>query len=125
MSSQCGVCEQTILTLFMFMRAQLRADVAGNTFNMSVQATKLQEKCMAVRQCIDNWWTIQAMYMVRVLPLLTDAVLSQSNGEDEIAAERIQLWLLSSCPAQICTSGCLDGLSNKEWHLRQAQADKH
>ena len=118
MSSQCGVCEQTILTLSMFMRAQLRADIASNTFNTSVQAAKLQEKCMALRQHIDNWWTIQAMYMPGVLPILTDAVMSQSNGEDEIAAERIQLWLPSSCPPQIHTSGCLDGLSNKEWHLR-------
>ena len=64
------------------------------------------------------------MYMLGVLPLLTDTVSSQSNGEDEIAAERIQLWLPSSCPAQIHISGCLDGLSNKEWCLQQAQADE-
>ena len=99
----------------MFVRAQLRADVTGNTFNTSVQAAKLQEKHMALWRQIDNWRTIQAMYMPGVLPLLTDAV---SNSEDEIAAERIQLWLPSSCPAQIRISGCSDGLSNKEWHLR-------
>ena len=108
----------------MFMRAQLRADVVGNTFNTSVQAAKLQEKRTALRRRIDNWRTIQAVYMPGVLPLLTDTVLSQSNSEDEIAAERIQLWLPSSCPAQIRTSGCLDGLSNKEWRLRRAQADE-
>ena len=49
------VCEQIILILFVFMRAQLRADVAGNTFNMSVQAAKLQAKHTTLQQQIDNW----------------------------------------------------------------------
>ena len=102
----------------MFIRAHLRAEVASNTFNMSMQVAKLQEKHTVLQQHIDNWWTIQAVYMPRVMPLLIDAVSSQSNSEDEVTAERIQLWLPSSCRAQICASGCLDGLSNKEWCLQ-------
>ena len=75
---------------------------------------------------IESWRSIQALYMpgitqlCQMSPTRTDAM---PNNQDADKPESIQLWLPSSLPAGLRESGCVNGLVDKEFRLRLAEAD--
>ena len=96
-------------------------------------AADLQEKRHILRRRIDNWCEVQRAYMPCIDQLL--ATIASDASHDSASAdssrmtttpeqpETTPLFLPSSIPSSLWTTGCVLGLVDKERRLRLAQAD--
>jgi hypothetical protein len=101
----------------------------------TLAAADLQEKRNSLRHRIESWQDIQKVYMPCVERLREarahspHTVSSTPSGPSSMASssplrpENVPLYLPSSIPRSLWTSGCSPGLVEKERRLRLAQAD--
>ena len=87
-----------------------------------MQTTALQDQRKILREKIQNWEALRAIYMPGLLQIQTDL------GRNPIALwnsspnpEEVDLWLPSSLASNRRYAACADGLSEMELHLRIAQ----
>ena len=101
-------------------------------------ATELMEKRHALRCRIDSWCEIQRIYMP-CIDQVRAAHSANTSGSSNISStpatasnvtpspaqnpETTCLFLPSSIPSSFWTTGCIEGLVDKEQRLRLAQAD--
>ncbi|KIJ35542.1 hypothetical protein M422DRAFT_51435 [Sphaerobolus stellatus SS14] len=97
-------------------------DIKHNKFTIAMQLAKLQECCTALCRGIDHWHVVQAIYMPGISTIHTER---KGEGDDkEIEPEDITLLLPSSWTKVQREVGCIQGVVEKEWRLRRAQADE-
>ena len=101
----------------------------------TLAAADLQEKRNSLRHCIESWQGIQKVYMPCVERLCearvhsshttssTPTVPSSVASSSLLRPENTPLYLPSSIPRSLWTSGCSRGLVEKERRLRLAQVD--
>ena len=86
-------------------------------------AAELQDKRHALRRRIDVWRDIQQLYMPCAAQLYQTHLVNISALSTTEEAETVPLFLPSSIPSSLWSTGCASGLVDKECRLRLAQAD--
>jgi hypothetical protein len=89
----------------------------------SIQEANLQERRTQLLRRIQNWQSIQEVYMPGVSQLRTTALTSEDKDSSKERAEAMVLWLPSQLPKQLWASGCIQGLHATEKALRLGQAN--
>jgi hypothetical protein len=86
----------------------------------------MERRRAALCNHIETWCSVQTLYMPGVTQMRqingtrTDTMPTEQDTE---MPESIPLWLPSSLPSSLRKNGCVDGLIEKEHHLRLAEAD--
>ena len=83
-----------------------------------LQSATINEKRSALRRRIDKWKEVQSIYMPAAGELQ-----SSSPSDPPSHPENIPLRLPSSIAPEIRSTRCVEGLPDKEWRLRVAQAN--
>jgi hypothetical protein len=82
----------------------------------TLQSANIHEKRAALRRRIEKWKEVQSIYMPAVSEL-------QTSSESRLHPETIPLQLPSAVSPELRSTRCIEGLPDKEWRLRVAQAD--
>ena len=124
-----------LLIIFNYRRVLIRHSSKKKKKTTTLAAAELQEKQNSLRHRIGAWQEVQKVYMSCIEQLRearantlhtaspTPSAPSAAPSSPSIHPENIPLYLPSSIPRSLWTSGCNPGIVEKERRLRLAQAD--
>ncbi|KAK7687212.1 hypothetical protein QCA50_009717 [Cerrena zonata] len=132
MRSGAAISHEVTASAFLHLGIELEEQqrnlqLKAATSKTTAELAGLQEKRNILAHRIINWQKIQDIYMPLVSPLRLppDTEDADSNSDStpiQKDAEKIKLFLPSSCPSSMLTSDSMKTLTTKEIQLRIAQA---
>ncbi|KAA1478738.1 hypothetical protein DENSPDRAFT_788380, partial [Dentipellis sp. KUC8613] len=117
----------TFLSIGMDLQEQQRTlQQKDETHSMTTKKKlTLPEKRSALNHRIQAWRQVQMIYMPAVSSLQTHSAESDDTSEASATPkpEFEKLWMPSDLPLALRNAGILPGLVEKEWRLREAEAE--
>jgi hypothetical protein len=84
-----------------------------------LQSANIHEKRSVLRRRIEKWKDVQSIYM----PAVGELQPSSPPSDSPLHPENIPLRLPSAIAPEVRSTRCVEGLPDKEWRLRVAQAN--